>query len=223
MDQVSVFLILVKSLFCAGSVVLGEATDKAMPHSPKHHCPNLHTQARQPAFGPSTGHQGGCASLGLRSLDAWESCCPGLRGWPGEGLTQEMSGVGALKTGKWKAGRGDCSHSDAWSVSPSYTRGNWVWGKWLAPEQKLVSGKAGWLHGGTSSASSVGPCCPVKIPRGLLVRVRGGPKGGVPGPWAPPSSRAEVFLFIFHMTSVCGFHWGRKRVTQCSQSDFGNH
>ena len=56
MDRASVFLILVKSLFCAGSVILGEATDKAMPHSPEHHCPNLHTQARQTAFGPSTGH-----------------------------------------------------------------------------------------------------------------------------------------------------------------------
>ena len=56
MDRVSVFLILVKSLFCAGSVILGEAADKAMSHSPEHHCPNLHIQTRQPAFGSSTGH-----------------------------------------------------------------------------------------------------------------------------------------------------------------------
>lgn len=107
MDRVSVFLILVKSLFCVGSVILGKATDKAMPHSPEHHCPNLHTPARQPAFGPSTGHQGGCASLGP-SL----SGCPGVMVLPrppglAKGRSHSDEWYGCLedwRVGSWKRG-----------------------------------------------------------------------------------------------------------------------
>ena len=57
-------------------------------------------------------------------------------------------------------------------------------------------------------------------------------QGHVPLTWAslpePPHSDQAACIRLQHRAPfsvwlLCGCHWGRKRATQCSQSDFGNH
>ena len=129
--------------------------------------------------------------------DAWSR--PVAVGKGGRGTTW-TGNVDTLERGKLE---GEVTgYSDARCVFPFHIWGNWVQVKWLAPEPELVSGvmPSTWLLKGPSSASFLG----------LLGCTRGGPKGRAPGPRVPPSSRAKMRSFIFHVTSMWEFIWGGK-------------